>query len=159
MPLSLSIVGRLEHQHETISELIEGESEARVKERIYPDKWSAFENIVHLAAYQPTFIQRVELILDGNKPKFARYVADNDPLFHEYLKKSMPEILKGIAVNRLVITDRLINLNEEELQRQAYHPKFGYVNIGKWTEFFLLHEAHHLFTIIQLIGALYVTPQ
>ena len=159
MPLSLSMVGRLEHQHETISELIEGESEARVKEPIYPDKWSAFENIVHLAAYQPTFIQRLELILDGNKPKFARYVADNDPLFHEYLKKSIPELLRVVAADRLVITDRLINLNREELQRQAYHPKFGCVSIDKWTEFFLLHEAHHLFAIIQLIGALYVTPQ
>ena len=71
----------------------------------------------------------------------------------------MPELLKTIAVDRLVITDRLANLSEEEFQRQAYHPKFGYVNISKWTEFFLLHEAHHLFAIIQLIGALYVTPQ
>ena len=72
---------------------------------------------------------------------------------------AIPELLKAVGADRLVITDRLINLNEEELQRQAYHPKFGYVSIDKWTEFFLLHEAHHLFTIIQLIGALYVTPQ
>jgi len=159
MPLSISVVGRLEHQHETISELIGDITEAQLKERVNPDKWSAFEQIVHLAAYQPTFIYRLELMLEGKKPGFERYVAENDPRFYEYLKKSLPELLKDISANRLIITGRLINLNEDELKLVGHHPKFGYVAIGKWAEFFLLHEAHHLFVMMQLIGALYVTQQ
>jgi len=159
MPLSISVITRLEHQHETVSELIAGLTEIQLKERVYPDKWSAFENIVHLAVYQPTFIHRLSLMLDGNKPRFERYVAENDPLFHDYLKKSLNELLKELSANRSIITARLVNLNEEELNNPGYHPKFGYITISKWANFFLLHEAHHLYTIIQLIGASQVTPQ
>ena len=85
MPLSISVTDRLKYQHESISELIEDFSEADLKERINPEKWSVFENIAHLAAYQPTFIHRLGLMLDGKKPKFERYVADNDPVFQAIL--------------------------------------------------------------------------
>ncbi|MBS1597121.1 MAG: DinB family protein [Bacteroidetes bacterium] len=159
MPLSISITGRLQHQHETISELIQGFSETQLKERIIPEKWSAFENITHLAAYQPTFIYRLKLMIDGQKPKFERYVADNDPLFHEYLKKSLEELLKDISAKRIIITDSLARLNDEELKLVGHHPKFGYTPIYKWADFYLLHEAHHLFTIMQLIGALQLRQQ
>jgi hypothetical protein len=57
------------------------------------------------------------------------------------------------------ITGRLINLNEDELKQTGYHPRLGHTPIGKWAEFFLLHEAHHLFTIMQLIGALQLRQQ
>ena len=49
MPLSISLTDRLQHQHETILDLIEGFTEAQLKERVVPEKWSAFENIVHLS--------------------------------------------------------------------------------------------------------------
>ena len=159
MPLSISLTGRLQYQHETISELIEGFSEVQIKERINPEKWSVFENIAHLAAYQPTFIYRLGLMLEGKKPKFERYVAENDPVFHEYLQKSLKELTDDISTKRMIIAGRLINLNEKDLSQIGYHPKFGFMPVGKWAEFFLLHEAHHLFTISQLIGAMQLRQQ
>jgi hypothetical protein len=33
----------------------------------------------------------------------------------------------------------------------AVHKKYGALTIMEWTEFFLLHEAHHIFTIFQLM--------
>jgi len=159
MPLSISVIGRLEHQHETISELIAGIPEMQLKKRVHADKWSVFENITHLAAYQPTFMQRLTLILEGNKPRFERYVADNDPLFYEYLKKPLNELLLDISTKRSIINAGLINLDEGQLKLAGHHPKFGYIPVGKWVEFFLLHEAHHLFAIMQLIGELHATQQ
>jgi len=44
----------------------------------------------------------------------------------------------------------ITNLNDEELLLTGSHPKFGVMTIPGWTEFFLLHEAHHLFTIFRL---------
>lgn len=159
MPLSISLTDRLQHQHETILDLTEGFTEAQLKERVIPEKWSAFENIVHLAAYQKTYIDRIALILDGKKPKFERYVADNDPLFHEYLQKSLKELLDDISIKRMIIAGRLINLSEKDLNQVGHHPKFGYIPISKWGEFFTLHEAHHLFTIMQLLGAIQLRQQ
>jgi hypothetical protein len=42
---------------------------------------------VHLAAYQGAFIQRLGRIANQkNAPLFERYIAENDPRFHEGLE-------------------------------------------------------------------------
>jgi hypothetical protein len=159
MPLSDSILARLQYQHKTIDELINDLSEEQLKHRINPDKWSAFENIVHLAAYQPIFIQRINLMLNENEPLFERYVADNDPVFLEYLKKSIAQLLNDISSNRFIILNTLKAFNEEELNRKGRHKTFGLITIASWADFFLLHEAHHLWTIFQLTCMLRVKAQ
>ena len=34
----------------------------------------------------------------------------------------------------------------------GHHPKYGALTLVEWTEFFLLHEAHHLFTLFKLLN-------
>jgi hypothetical protein len=153
MPLSESILARLQYQHKTIDELIDGLSAEQLKTRANPDKWSAFENIVHLAAYQPIFIKRMHLMLDQSKPSFQRYVADNDPVFLEYQKKSLAELLKTISSDRLAILNLVKKVNEEQLNRTGRHKVYGLITLARWCDFFLLHEAHHLWTIFQLTSA------
>ncbi len=85
--LSESIKSRLQFQHQTIAEMINGINEEELKVHLIPGKWSAFENIVHLVSYQPIFINRIALMLKEDKPVFERYVAENDPLFNHYLEK------------------------------------------------------------------------
>lgn len=68
MPLSSSVLSRLQYQHHTISELTKNFTEEQLRLRVNPDKWSAFENIVHLVAYQPIFIERIELMLKEENP-------------------------------------------------------------------------------------------
>jgi len=159
MPLSDSILARLQYQYKTIDELISGLTEEQLKQRINPGKWSAFENIVHLAAYQPTFIRRLNLMLNENEPLFERYVAENDPVFYEYLKKSLSELLSDIATKRIAIINLLKNLDEQQLNREGKHPVYGLITIARWADFFLLHEAHHLWIIFQLTSMLRVQAQ
>ena len=44
----------------------------------------------------------------------------------------------------------ITNLTPAELLKTGVHKKYGVLTITEWTEFFLLHEAHHIFTIFQL---------
>ena len=150
MPLSASISARLQYQHQTIAELSGNLTEEQLKLRIIPDKWSAFENIVHLTAYQPTFIQRIELMLHEENPSFERYVAENDKLFHAYLKLSLPALISNTNHDRSVIFDKLSSLSDEQLNRKGKHPKYRLLKISQWADFFLLHEAHHLWAVMQL---------
>ena len=150
MPLSASILFRLLHQHETISELIAGFSEKQLRHAVQPGKWSAFENIAHLAAYQPNHIHRVTLILESEHPRFERYVAENDPLFYSCLKKSLPELLDDINNKRSIMIDLLTGLTEKQLKLIGLHARYGPMTVSQWMDFFLLHEAHHLWTIWQL---------
>jgi hypothetical protein len=154
MPLSESILARLQYQHKTIDELIDGFSEEQLKNRVNPDKWSAFDNIVHLTAYQPVFRERINLMLKENQPSFERYVADNDPVFHEYQKRSLTQLLETVSSDRVTLLNSLKKLNEDQLNRTGKHKMYGFIRLARWCDFFLLHEAHHLWTIFQLTAAM-----
>jgi hypothetical protein len=159
MPLSASILSRLLHQHETIEELISGFSEQQLKQVPDPVKWSAFQNIVHLAAYQLTHIQRLTSILQAGQPRFERYVAENDPFFYSCQKKSLSELLDYSNHHRSIISDFMTRLGDDKLKLKGIHPKYGSMSLMQWTEFFLLHEAHHLWTILQLTSTIRTVAQ
>jgi hypothetical protein len=154
MPLSLSIQSRLKYQQETLSELIKGLTEQQLKKRINADKWSTFEQITHLVAYQPVFLERMHLIAQKDKPSFERYIADNDPHFHECLNWSLKQLMEDLSTQRFLINNHMAQLSETILRKEAIHPLYGRFNMSQWTDFFLLHEAHHLFAIFMLSAAL-----
>jgi len=148
---------RLAHQHETMAELIDGFSEEQVKQRVIDGKWSAFENMVHLVSYQPVFIDRLAQIAKGNQPFFDRYVAENDPLFYAYLQKSIPDLMHIAGGDRSFIQDYLSQLRPDQLRQKGLHAKFGAMTVTQWADLFLLHEAHHLWTMVQLVSILRVS--
>jgi hypothetical protein len=154
MPLSSSIQARLKHQHETLPELIKGLTEEQLKKRINPGKWSAFEQITHLVAYQPTFLHRLQVMAQKDNSAFERYTADNDPLFHQCLGYSLKELLEDFSTQRFLIQNHIAQLSETTLRREGIHPLYGRFSTSQWTDFFLLHEAHHLFAIFTLTAAL-----
>ena len=151
MPLSASSHSRLRHQHETIQELTGTLFEQQLRQRIDPAKWSAFDNIAHLAGYHPVFLLRVQRILDEHNPGFQRYVAESDPEFPGYLQQSLPRLLGSIRSDRQTLITLLEGINEADWQRTGQHPRYGRMALTQWLEFFLLHEAHHLYTIFMLV--------
>ena len=155
MSLSLSALSRLEFQHQTIRDLIRNIPEETLRRRIHPDKWSAFENIAHLAAYQPIFLQRLERMQNESDPQFDRYVADLDPQFASTIENPLEQLLADIDDKRARLIARLKGMDTVTLDRMGIHPKYGRFAIKEWTEFFLLHEAHHLYTIFMLVQDLH----
>ena len=152
MPLSPSLSSRLEFQHQTIAELIEGYSEQELRIRSIADKWSAFENIVHLVLYQLVFQERIVRIIVEKHPSFERYVAENDPSFEEYLHYPVEHLMELLYDIRKQVFRQLHDLSDNERLRTGQHPLFGSLSLIQWTEFFLLHEAHHLFTVFKLLA-------
>lgn len=152
MPLSLSIQSRIQYQHQTIKELIEYHSEDQLRVRIVPGKWSAFENIAHLVRYQLVFQDRIENIVNNNNPTFDRYVAEADPGFPTYTENTLPQLMESLNSTRNQIYKNLTTLPDRALERTGVHPKFGKLSLVQWSEFFLLHEAHHLFTLFKLLN-------
>jgi hypothetical protein len=159
MPLSSSALSRLQYQHETIRELIKGFDTGQLKREVNPGKWSLFENVAHLVAYQPTFMHRVQLMEQKDNPSFDRYVADNDPAFHQCVQLDIKELLEDLSTQRFIIHKHISSLGETVLRRTGQHAKYGNMSISQWTEFFLLHEAHHLFTSFMLAAELRKTLQ
>src|SRR5690349_2425304 len=142
---------RLKHQHETLIELTKGISEELLRIRPDTGKWSAFENIAHLASYQETFIERLKRIQKEENPSFGRYVAEQDPRFDTSCQMELHQLNEHLFTCRFLIANHLSALNELDFRRTGIHPIFGKLKVNQWLEFFLLHEAHHLFTMFKLI--------
>ncbi|MDX2048962.1 MAG: DinB family protein [Chitinophagaceae bacterium] len=143
---------RLHLQHKVILQLIEEMTDEDLNKPFIAGKWSVFDNVVHLAVYQHTFIKRIKTIVEENEPRFERYVAENDPLFEIQRKLTFGEVWNDLLEAREEIEKGLLKLSMQDLQKTGLHPGYGKMNVLQWTEFFLLHEAHHLYTIFGLCG-------
>lgn len=150
MQMPSSISTRLHYQHKVLVDIIDGYNDGQIRQNIVPGKWSIFENIVHLQTYQHTFISRVKQILDGHKPEFSRYSAEADPLFLDNCHKSTREIMQDLITTRKEMTAGMLGFTATDLAKTGTHPHFGTMHLLQWMNFFLLHEAHHLFTVFKL---------
>lgn len=114
-------------------------------------KWSVFENIVHLGRYNEMFYGRMQEVQHKNNPAIEPYVADKDPGFIEWRGKSFDLACADFYSARETLTKFFDSLSEEQLKKTGVHSTYGELTTEEWMQFFLLHEAHHLFTIFKLI--------
>jgi uncharacterized damage-inducible protein DinB len=112
-------------------------------------KWSARENLAHLARYQQVFLERVARIVDEHEPTFARYKAEDDPEWPSWAALPLAEVSNRLRAGRAKIIAKFGALSDEQLARVGVHARFGPLTLVQWLEFFLLHEAHHLLAVLQ----------
>jgi len=145
-----ALVCRLKTQHLAVAEIVKHIDEQRLSHQPEPGKWSIKDNVAHLVSYQPVFIDRVHQMLKGDTPTFSAYRADDEADFIEARGLSLNDLLSKLNGNRRQILELITNLPDDQLSLKGTHPKYGTLMITEWTEFFLLHEAHHLFTMFRL---------
>ena len=150
MQIPSSIATRLQYQHKSLLDIIDSLTDEQVRKTVIPGKWTIFENIVHLQTYQHVFIRRVKQILEQDNPLFDRYTAEADPLFLDNCHLSSREIMQDLLTTRKEMSAEIVVFPESDLPKTGVHPAFGQMNLVQWLNFFLLHEAHHLFTIFKL---------
>ena len=154
MLLSEVTLNRLKTQHVVLKVLISVLCESELMQKPIPDKWSINENVAHLTCYQPRVIARTKMILREENPSFESYIPENDAEFSNFLGMSIEELLIHQKQKREELVNLISNLSDEQLKRTGTHAKFGKMNLIEWTEFFLLHEAHHQHTIFKLVRSI-----
>jgi uncharacterized damage-inducible protein DinB len=152
--LPSSISTRLQYQHKSLLDIIDGLSDEQIRRSVYPGKWSIFENIVHLSTYQHVLINRLKQMLENDNPVFERYTAEADPAFMDNCHKSTREVMQDLLTTRKEMSAGILSFEEPELTKTGTHPFFGKLSVLQWLDFFLLHEAHHLYTIFRLTAEL-----
>jgi uncharacterized damage-inducible protein DinB len=115
--------------------------------RSSPDKWSAHENLAHLGRYHEIFLERLHRILAEPNPAFARYRAEDDPSWDAWRQLLTSEVLDRMQSLRTKLVAELKQLSGDAFARTGVHPKFGKLTLAQWLEFFLVHEAHHLYMV------------
>ncbi len=140
---------RLKTQLDCLPIILAGVSEDTLNRRPNPDKWSARENLAHLARYHEMFLQRIERIRKEQNPELARYAAENDPEWPRWMALPVNEVLARLRSLRAEMLALVEKLSPAELSRTAIHSRFGEMTLIQWLEFFLLHEGHHLLVVMQ----------
>jgi hypothetical protein len=149
--MKTSLQLRMQHQPDSLTLLLYNLNEDQIRSRPIPYKWSIYENIVHLARYHEVFKDRIRQIIEATEtPMFQRYKAEDDKGFYDWQRKSFIELMNDFSEDRRSLNNYLGSLSKEELQKTGRHPLYGLMNVEGWTELFLLHEAHHFFTIVKL---------
>jgi uncharacterized damage-inducible protein DinB len=114
-------------------------------------KWSALENLAHLGRYQEIFLDRVNRMLAETAPVFERYRAENDPEWQAWRDRPYKAVAADLALRREMLVAKLKPLSDSDFERTGVHPKFGEMPLALWLEFFLVHEGHHLYTVLHLL--------
>jgi len=130
---------------------LSGASIETLSRNVVPGKWSAHEQLAHLARYHQIFLQRIDRMLTEQAPAFDRYRAEEDPEWPAWTSLPTPQLLVRICSMRAKLMARLRSLSEEDFKRTGVHPKFGEMSLSLWLEFFLVHEAHHLYVVFGLV--------
>ena len=137
--------------HDFLAVTLNGVAIDTLSTHVIPGKWSAHEQLAHLARYHQVFLQRIDRILSENAPEFPRYRAEDDPEWPAWRSLPTSQLLVRISSMRAKLMARLRSLSEEQFERTGVHSRFGAMSLSLWLEFFLVHEAHHLYVVLQLV--------
>lgn len=144
------LANKLETQLQSLQQILAAINNKRTLLREEPNQWNIHEIVAHLVAYQQMYTDRVIQALEEEEPFFVKYDADSDSDYAYYKTSDLEHLLSQLISDRQKLTKLIGTLTDEQLNRIAMHKQYGSHNILQWTEFFLLHEAHHIYRIFQL---------
>jgi uncharacterized damage-inducible protein DinB len=140
-----ALKARLATQLSALPRFLRGAAPESLDRRPASGQWSARENLAHLARHHAVFLERVRRILAEQEPALPRYRAEDDPEWPEWAALPSTEIAARLEALRAELVGLVEPLDDEALARCGIHPAFGPLTLAEWIEFFLLHEAHHLY--------------
>jgi hypothetical protein len=116
-----------------------------------PGKWSARENLAHIARMHGVYEDRITRIRSEESPRMPAYRAEEDPEWEQWRALAVPELLERVRRARAELVSDVRGLSEAELARIGVHSRLGPLSLEEWLNFFLLHEGHHLYVILKLL--------
>jgi hypothetical protein len=148
-PEAQELVRWLDAQAAALPRLVAGVPTAALDHRPSSGAWSAREHLAHLGRYHEVFVERLARMRREDVPRFARYRAEEDPGWTAWRDLPADLVLTRLRVLRAEFTAHVGGLTSAELAREGEHPAFGRLPVVLWIEFFLVHEAHHLYVLFQ----------
>jgi hypothetical protein len=148
---TLPSFARLATQLDAVPALLGEATREALHQKSPSGKWSAHENLAHLGRQQEVFVARVRRILAEDAPLLPQYRAEEDPDWPAWVARPTDEVLRRMSSARAELTALLGGLTPAELARTGVHTRFGPMDLPLWVEFFLVHEAHHLYVILKRV--------
>jgi hypothetical protein len=119
----------------------------RLKRRPIPSKWSAHEHACHLAAVQPLFMSRLDLMLREPVPTIRPYNPADDDAKDALLAVDLAEAMRRYRCERADMVSRLDALTPDQWERLALHPEYNSYSIFIMFRHLALHDMYHAYRI------------
>jgi hypothetical protein len=149
--LAETTVVRLRTQLDVVPLILAGAASAAADWRPAPGKWSAREQLAHVARMHEVMRERLDRILAEPEPRLARYRAEEDAEWPSWAALPLAEVTARLPALRAGLVEAVAAIPPAGLERRGTHGAFGAMTIPLWLEFFLLHEGHHLYSAMQLV--------
>lgn len=145
---------RLKTQFPIIEELVSKLTNDQCDQEVFDGKWTVRQQLAHLVRYQEVFFENIKIIMSTFNAVITPYQASEDDAFVNTSQLPVRDLLTRLNGHRQVINEFYFNLNSGELSRKGKHTELGNFSIALWAEYFLLHEAHHIFQIFRMSNTL-----
>ena len=115
-------------------------------------KWSALLNLAHVGRHHEVMRERLDRVLTEDRPTMPRYRETEDPGWSEWESLPPEAVLARLQERRDGLVAWADALTPEQWRRTGVHSTFGPMDVSRWLEFFLVHEAHHLYVVLQRLA-------
>jgi hypothetical protein len=78
---------------------------------------------------------------------------EDDPEWPRWQALSAAEVVKRLHAGQQLLIDVVRPLTESQLERVGVHSVLGRMTAAEWLDFFLVHQAHHLYVAMKLARA------
>lgn len=117
-----------------------------------PGKWSALLNLAHIGRHHEIMRERLDRVLAEDNPTFPRYTETDDPGWAEWEALTVGGVMDRLGSRRAELVAWASALTPAQVRRTGEHMRFGPLDVPHWLEFFLVHEAHHLYVALQRLA-------
>jgi hypothetical protein len=145
------LAARLDAQFASWTSAVGDPASPRLDRVPEPGKWCAREHLAHATRMHSVAAARTRVILARESPLLPPYRAEKDPTWRQWRGIAAPELLGIAAGRRAAMIERVRELSDAELARVGVHARLGPLTLAEWLEFFLVHEAHHMYQIFKLV--------
>ena len=122
-----------------------------LKRRPSPEKWSAYENAIHLSQSDVAFRARLDLILSTPEPVIKTIENSAEDEAGAMLDIDLDESLDRYVRERAALVERLKKLSPDEWQKPAVHVAFGHYSVFIMFRHLFNHEMLHSYRIEELL--------
>jgi len=125
--------------------------EANRKRRPVPQRWSAHEHFVHLAQVHPLFFQRLEVMLQGKRPRLVPYNPGKDNEDGALLAMDLEDAFARFERDRARLVALLRGLTPVQWELEAEHPEYSRYSIFIMFRHLAMHDFLHGYRIEELL--------
>ena len=145
------VVAALERAPNIVIPMVRQADPSVLKRRPPSGKWSIHEHACHLAAVNPIFMRRLDLMLTQDHPAFKGYDPGRDDPEDAMLKIDLDEAMDRFARERAAMVARLRALQPQDWVRTGEHDEYNSYSVYTMFRHLALHDFFHAYRIEELL--------